>query len=375
MAEDALRPNPDTVLGKRVLITTAEDSTKPTDPSVVAVTEGTITAKDESPEHEGQVVEELTLTATWNGKKFVLQTPVGVTVGELKSRLADITGVKPERMKLMGFVKGRLPADDIVLSSLNLKKDHGFMMMGTVEEKIWKDPTPADLPDVFNDFDFDYQPDDTYLASDTTNRKKLRQTIEKTSIFLINELRPGKGMLVLDLDYTLFDCKSSAGHISQLMRPGMHELLTAVYPYYDICIWSQTAWRYLEMKITELGILLNPAYRIAFVLDRTSMFSITNMARKKDGEAVKHEVKALEIIWAKFPKFYNAKNTIHIDDLSRNFAMNPQSGLKISAFKNAPTTRATDRELFPLAKYLLQISLVDDFRTLNHKVLALAILK
>ena len=138
------------------------------------------------------------------------------------------------------------------------------------------------------------------------------------------------------------------------------------------------------------------------------MFSITNMARKKDGEPVKHEVKALEIIWAKFPKFYSAKSrsclserlimstshpahadTIHVDDLSRNFAMNPQSvsfagwpqynlqaplnkilrkqGLKISAFKNAPASRATDRELFPLAKYLLQISQVEDFRTLNHK--------
>jgi len=48
--------------------------------------------------------------------------------------------------------------------------------------------------------------------------------------------------------------------------------------------------------------------------------------------------------------------------------MNPQSGLKITAFKNAPVSRKTDRELVALAKYLLQIVKVPDFRTLDHKV-------
>jgi len=71
-------------------------------------------------------------------------------------------------------------------------------------------------------------------------------------------------MLVLDLDYTLFDCKSAASHVDQLARPGMHEFLTAVYPYYDMCVWSQTSWRALEMKVTELGILTHPSYCLAF---------------------------------------------------------------------------------------------------------------
>ncbi|KAJ3293730.1 Ubiquitin-like domain-containing CTD phosphatase 1, partial [Borealophlyctis nickersoniae] len=174
------------------------------------------------------------------------------------------------------------------------------------EQMIFKEPSPTDLPDVFNDLDYDYLPDDNHVVNDVANKKKLREIIDKTSICLINELRPGKGMLVLDLDYTLFDCKSSVSHISEVMRPGMHELLTAAYQYYDICIWSQTAWKYLEMKITELGILLNPAYRIAFVLDRTAMFSITSTTRRHDGQPVKHQVKALEIIWSKFPHLYSA---------------------------------------------------------------------
>lgn len=31
------------------------------------------------------------------------------------------------------------------------------------------------------------------------------------------------------------------------------------------------------------------------------------------------QVKALAILWAKFPEHYSKRNTIHVDDLSRNF--------------------------------------------------------
>ena len=50
---------------------------------------------------------------------------------------------------------------------------------------------------------------------------------------------------VLDLDYTLFDMKTRAEDFMTLKRPGTDELLTAVYPKYDIVIWSQTSWRYM----------------------------------------------------------------------------------------------------------------------------------
>jgi len=80
-----------------------------------------------------------------------------------------------------------------------------------------------------------------------------------------------------------------------------------------------------------------------------------------------HSVKSLQIIWNHFPQF-SAKNTIHVDDLSRNFALNPQEGLKIHAFKNAHTPEALrDRELDKLARYMLHIAPMDDFRSLKHK--------
>ena len=55
------------------------------------------------------------------------------------------------------------------------------------------------------------------------------------------------------------------------------------------------------------------------------MFSVYSA---RGGQPFKHEVKALDIIWRKFPQ-YGPQNTIHVDDLSRNFALNPGNGLKV----------------------------------------------
>lgn len=35
------------------------------------------------------------------------------------------------------------------------------------------------------------------------------------------------------------------------------------------------------------------------------------------------QVKPLKIIWDKHPR-WNASNTLHVDDLARNFALNPK---------------------------------------------------
>ncbi|KAJ3120461.1 hypothetical protein HK098_004575 [Nowakowskiella sp. JEL0407] len=223
-------------------------------------------------------------------------------------------------------------------------------MLGTAEEHAFKGTNLSKTIFVENDFDY---------STDHLDRMEIRA-----------------------FQRFFRDCKSTAEQVWELGRPGLHEMLAAVYPYYDIVIWSQTSWRWLEAKITELGMLTSPNYKIAFVLDKTSMFSINT--RRTDGKMVQHQVKALgevakfwymlpmlmliisEIIWSKFPNF-SASNTIHIDDLSRNFAMNPSSGLKISPFKNAILTRQNDVELFHLTTYLLQLAVVSDFNTLNHK--------
>jgi hypothetical protein len=40
-----------------------------------------------------------------------------------------------------------------------------------------------------------------------------------------------------------------------VMRPGTHEMLAAVHGEYDIMFWSQTNWNWVELKLTEMGIL------------------------------------------------------------------------------------------------------------------------
>lgn len=62
------------------------------------------------------------------------------------------------------------------------------------------------------------------------------------------------------------------------------------------------------------------------------MFSVYS---ERKGQSFRHEVKALGILWSKFPKYYSAANTLHVDDLGRNFAMNPKNGIKVHAYRDA----------------------------------------
>jgi len=165
---------------------------------------------------------------------------------------------------------------------------------------------------------------------------------------------------VLDLDYTVFDCKSSAP-IAQCKRPFTDELLVQVYPFYDIVVWSQTKWHWVEAKLTELGFLTHPQFCISFCMDRSSMFTVTSMDKQNQPRI--HEVKALEVIWAKFPSF-GPHNTVHVDDLGRNFAMNPRNGIEVSPFrvKHGPG----DTELEHLTTYLLKLVDAPDLSKVDH---------
>ncbi|KAG0334456.1 hypothetical protein BG004_000404 [Podila humilis] len=301
----------------------------------------------------------ITLTAQ-NGKKLPFEIDLECNIGELKIKLMELTNVEPKRQKLM-LVKGKLPDDSVVLSTLSLKNNQTFLMMGTPEAKVIK--APEVMPDVLNDLEEDYTPDDEAFANEAQNQKSLKSTVAKCDINIMNPLRPGKKLLVLDLDYTLIDCKALNSHMFDIMRPGLHDFMTVCYEHYDIVIWSQTSWRALEAKITTIGLLDHINYKIAFVMDISTMFSVLS---KRDGKPFKHQVKALDIIWQKFPQF-NAHNTIHVDDLSRNFAMNPKSGLKIGAYKNGAVSRHTDKELVHLARYLIDASQSSDFKELEHK--------
>lgn len=189
---------------------------------------------------------------------------------------------------------------------------------------------------------------------------KIKKRIREYNIKVLNPSRPGKRLLVLDIDYTLFDHRSVAESGHELMRPHLHEFLTAAYADYDIVIWSATGMRWIEEKMKLLGVATNPAYKIAFYLDWGAMISVYTVERGVI------DCKPLGVIWGKYPA-YSARNTIMFDDIRRNFLMNPQSGLRIRAFRRAHTNRATDRELVKLQKYLRDIAVhCKDFTKLNH---------
>ncbi|EIN07108.1 HAD subfamily IIID h [Punctularia strigosozonata HHB-11173 SS5] len=314
-----------------------------------------------------------TFQFTWAGKPFELEIAESDRIYDLKGSLYSLTNVPPERQKILGLVKGKLPPEQERIGDLKLVSGKKFTLVGTPEGHEIKDPSEIEfLPDVVNDLDIDFYADpaaaDTY-KNDQRNVRKIKEMTKKLKLNIIHPPRPGKRLLVLDIDYTILDTKpltSGALPPTECIRPGLHEFLEAVYPFYDIVVWSQTSWIWLETKLVEIGMLGDERrnYKISFVLDKTCMFTVFS---KRHGKNVSHQVKALKIIWNHFPQF-NAKNTIHIDDLGRNFALNPREGLKISAFKNAHTEQArNDRELAKLSRYLVHIASMDDFEAIDHK--------
>ena len=299
----------------------------------------------------------------WSGKEYPINDlSLQLSVKELKDVIYEKTNVKPERQKLLGLkLKGKPAPDSVKLSSLGVKPGLKIMMMGTQEEKLAEVISPSSEVtenDVVDDFDVDEE--EVSIENREEYLTKIQRRVDTYKIEEINPPREDKKLLVLDIDYTLFDHRSNAESGFELMRPYLHEFLGAVYPYYDIVIWSATGMKWIIAKMQELGVSTNSNYKLCFMLDSGAMITLDT---EKYGIM---ETKPLGVIWGKYTQ-YSAKNTIMFDDLRRNFLMNPKSGLKIKPFRNAHQNRDKDRELLKLADYLLKIVKVDDFDTLNHK--------
>lgn len=323
----------------------------------------------------------LTLIAKYGKERITLEDlDTATTILQVKLLLEEQTNILTKRQKLIGLAanKGGSKAihDDLPIANLKVKNNDRsvqFILMGTPEEKIFVDPQlKDDLPDVIDDFDLDFNAGSPEWLQHKANTNNLEKFTKNTPIHVMNAPRPGKPLLVLDLDHTLLDFSSKAlqrddttlvpgqGAAASMKRPHMDEFLTKCYQKYDMVVWSQTSWRWLETKLIELGMITNANYKFCFVLDKTSMFTV--VSTKRDGKSVTHHVKPLQIIWSKFPQ-WSAKNTVHIDDLSRNFALNLNSGLKIKAFFRKKHKRDTD--LMGLSVYLLQLAEFADFEALD----------
>ncbi|KAK1271745.1 Ubiquitin-like domain-containing CTD phosphatase [Acorus gramineus] len=336
-----------------------ESSTTPSLPSVPPPSSSSSSSGPLTPALDAEEgVEELTLVVKWSGREYTVRVCGDDSVAELKRRICEATNVLPKRQKLLyPKLATKLSDDSILLCHLPLKPSVRMTMIGTVEDDIIVDQ--VDAPEVIDDFELG-QDEVTEIKDKEVNKQKLRRRVNQYKIELLNPCRKGKKLLVLDIDYTLFDHRSTAENPLELMRPYLHEFLSAVYAEYDIIIWSATSMKWVELKMGQLGVLSNPNYKITALLDHLAMITV-----QSDSHGI-FECKPLGLIWGQFPEVYNSKNTIMFDDLRRNFVMNPQNGLIIKPFRKAHLYRGTDQELMKLTRYLLAIAGLDDLSLLDH---------
>merc|ERR1719312_728206 len=168
--------------------------------------------------------------------------------------------------------------------------------MGSLEETIKDTQTkPEDIPEVLNDFDIEEE--EIAIENREDYLQKIEKRVRDYEVKEVNPRREGKKLLVLDIDYTLFDHRSVAEAGWELMRPYLLEFLEAAYANYDICIWSATNMRWIEEKMKLLGCDKNPNYKLSFYLDSRAMISIQT---EKYGIV---DVKPLGVIWGKYPQY------------------------------------------------------------------------
>ena len=290
------------------------------------------------------------------------------TVLDLKRRIFEMTGIEPSNQKMPNLKVGmKLAPNEAKIGNCKIPK-HVMLLGKTSEEKkslMEKEKVMMEnAPEIFDDFEEDVEEalncdqNPIYVA-------RLRSRIEKCAgMPPLNPTRQDKHLLVLDIDYTLFDHKTPGETPGELARPFLHEFLESAYRRYDIVIWSATSMLWIQTKMKELGMLSHPRYKILALVDSKSMITVQTKQRGI------FNCKPLGWIWAQAwskERGYDASNTIMFDDLRRNFAMNPSSGLKIRPFRNAHTNRM-DNELQKLSMYIDLIARKKvAFRTLEHK--------
>lgn len=300
---------------------------------------------------------------SWKGKTLDVELTLEDDFEAFRWKVCALTAVLPVRQRYFGIAKKVIEDGDLCCATLGLgTKTKKVQMVGNPEEDL----VPFDPSQMETDFVDDNDNNEAEVAPELReeNLKKLNNRIETTKVEELNPAREGKRLLVLDVDYTLFDHLSSVESTLEQTRPFLHEFLRSAYAHYDIVIWSATSMKWVELKCREMGMLEKESdYKLRFLLDERPMITIYADHR---GKKRVHRVKPLEFIWRRFP-MYTAANTIMFDDCSHNFALNKQSGLKIKPFANCHVARATDQELLLLASYLELIArTVPDFRELNH---------
>ena len=142
----------------------------------------------------------------WSGREYNIENiEPGESVKDLKRKIMDHTRVRPERQKLLNLkCKGKAVTDDMKIGSLGLKENFKLMMMGSLEETIIESQKkPENLPEVINDLDI--EEDDVAVQDKEINLEKVAKRVRDYEVKVLNPSRENMKLLVLDIDYSLFD--------------------------------------------------------------------------------------------------------------------------------------------------------------------------
>lgn len=163
------------------------------------------------------------IVVKWSGNEYVIDESAvnqSDTIADLKRELHKRTGVLPERQKLIGLKYKNKPAtdDDVKLEHLELKANTKVMMVGSKEkdiEKVNNEELLTSNLNVVNDLDI---PDEVEISVEqcSENLAKIDRRVKEYKVNVLNPPRPGKKLLVLDIDYTLFDHRSVAENALQV---------------------------------------------------------------------------------------------------------------------------------------------------------------
>jgi len=286
------------------------------------------------------------------------------SVADLKAAIESITHVPAARQKILGLKHagtGRPPADVDALADLAPPKPGTrFLILGAaVDPGVALAAAAADAaagPPLEDDWaSEDSEPgrrakeDEVPVPDRPENHEKLARRIAAFNPVIRAPPRPGKRLLVCDIDYCLFDLGGGPS-ATAVARPFLAGFFKAVYPHYDIHIWSASSMKYVELKMREMGVADSPDFTLSAYYDHRAMVTVRTARHGV------YDCKPLPLIWAKFPGVYGAHNTIMLDDLKRNYIFNPANGLVIRPYRKSATNHATDRELEKLAVYLLDIA-------------------
>lgn len=110
----------------------------------------------------------------------------------------------------MKYFIGAKVTDDLKIMDLDIKEGKALMMVGSREEDIASvNEKPESDDNVVNDFE-EEQADVELFENKEVYLAKIRRRVKEYKIEMLNEPREGKKLLVLDIDYTLFDHRSTA---------------------------------------------------------------------------------------------------------------------------------------------------------------------